>query len=71
MHNLKDGLTVHLVIKSTGQSTQATPNNVTPAPPTTTAPPTQPTTSSTPFGMGGLGGLAGLVQNSFYLFKRY
>jgi len=60
MHNLKDGLTVHLVIKSTGQSTQATPNNVTPAPPTTTAPPTQPTTSSTPFGMGGLGGLAGL-----------
>lgn len=60
MHNLKDGLTVHLVIKSTSRSSQETPNNVTPAPPTTTTPPTQPTTTSTPFGIGGLGGLAGL-----------
>jgi len=60
MHNLKDGLTVHLVIKSTTRSTQESPNNVTSAPPTTTTPPTQPTTSSAPFGIGGLGGLAGL-----------
>ena len=66
MHNLKDGLTVHLVIRASNRSTQETPNNapnVNPSPPQaprTTPPASQPESSSTPFGIGGLGGLAGL-----------
>ncbi|KZS07264.1 ubiquilin-1 isoform X1 [Daphnia magna] len=64
-HNLKDGLTVHLVIKSvnTSRATQETTSNVssntTSQPSTTPSRPTEPSSSS-PFGIGGLGGLAGL-----------
>lgn len=67
-HNLKDGLTVHLVIKSAvsrAGGDQDAPNNAATSIP---ASPSQPTTSpSQPaggmpssFGFGGLGGLAGL-----------
>ena len=66
MHNLKDGLTVHLVIKTSSRSSQETPNNVpATAPQTTPAPATQtPTeTGSAPFGIGGLGGLAGFLSS--------
>ncbi|XP_058796661.1 ubiquilin-1 [Phymastichus coffea] len=52
-HNVKDGLTVHLVIKAPRSA--ATPNNQESAPPRPT-----PDVSSSPFGLGSLGGLAGL-----------
>ena len=62
-HNLKDGLTVHLVIKTGNRTTQESPNNP-PVPPQTTNP-TTPSQSAagtnTPFGIGGLGGLAGIL----------
>lgn len=61
-HNLKDGLTVHLVIKSGNRVSQETPTNAAnPAPQPPTPAPTRPTDPSpSPFGIGGLGGLAGL-----------
>lgn len=66
-HNLKDGLTVHLVIKTGNRTTQESPNNP-PVPPQTTNP-TTPSRSAagtnTPFGIGGLGGLAGLGNLGF------
>lgn len=68
-HNLKDGLTVHLVIKSvnTSRGTQETPSNVTSnttsQPTATPNRPTEPNSSSL-FGVGGLGGLAGLFINT-------
>ena len=64
-HNLKDGLTVHLVIKSgsASRTTQETPSNVSSntmsQPSVTPSRPTEPSPSS-PFGIGGLGGLAGM-----------
>ena len=59
-HNLKDGLTVHLVLKNKSpQDSSSNAANSAPQPPTTA--PTRPTepSSSSPFGIGGLGGLAG------------
>lgn len=53
-HNVKDGMTVHLVIKSGpvgGSSNSAS---------STPAAPQRPDTGSTPFGIGGLGGLPGM-----------
>ncbi|XP_049766030.1 ubiquilin-1 [Schistocerca cancellata] len=54
-HNIKDGLTVHLVIKTTTRNASEQPGT-TPTPPRTTAA----DVSATPFGLGTLGGLAGL-----------
>ena len=67
-HGIKDGLTVHLVIKSTNRSQEqaaqrassnTSPTGSTPPSSTGTQPP-QPDIGQTPFGLGGLGGLAGL-----------
>ncbi|XP_033749151.1 ubiquilin-1-like [Pecten maximus] len=65
-HGIKDGLTVHLVIKSANRSQQqaaeisgaASPSA--PSPVGVTPPAAQPNVGETPFGVGGLGGLAGL-----------
>ncbi|OWF54142.1 ubiquilin-1-like [Mizuhopecten yessoensis] len=66
-HGIKDGLTVHLVIKSANRSQQqaaevsgaASPSA--PSPAVGVQPPVgQPNVGETPFGVGGLGGLAGL-----------
>lgn len=64
-YNLKDGLTVHLVIKSSNRATQDAPNYTpaqAPAPaapaPATASPVSEPGLS--PFGIGGLGGLSGI-----------
>ncbi|XP_014238370.1 ubiquilin-1 [Trichogramma pretiosum] len=58
-HNIKDGLTVHLVIKaprsSAGQNNQESGGVSSTTPDAPTANP-----SASPFGLGGLGGLAGL-----------
>lgn len=65
-HGIKDGLTVHLVIKSTNRSQEQAAQRATQSPGTgtssgsTTTGPSQPDVSQTPFGLGGLGGLAGL-----------
>ncbi|XP_065349017.1 ubiquilin-1 isoform X1 [Cloeon dipterum] len=50
-HNLKDGLTIHLVIKSPPTNQSASSSSA-PRPPADI--------SATPFGLGGMGGLAGL-----------
>nr|CAD7432863.1 unnamed protein product [Timema monikensis] len=50
-HNIKDGLTVHLVIKTTTRSSDSTSANQ-PRPPADVG--------ATPFGLGSLGGLGGL-----------
>ncbi|GAB6023079.1 hypothetical protein CHUAL_007170 [Chamberlinius hualienensis] len=50
-HGITDGLTVHLVIKSSNREQQQRPQE-------SARPP--PDISATPFGLGGLGGLAGL-----------
>nr|CAD7447070.1 unnamed protein product [Timema bartmani] len=50
-HNIKDGLTVHLVIKTTTRSSDNTSANQ-PRPPADVG--------ATPFGLGSLGGLGGL-----------
>ncbi|CAB3369617.1 Hypothetical predicted protein [Cloeon dipterum] len=50
-HNLKDGLTIHLVIKS-APTNQSASSSSAPRPPADI--------SATPFGLGGMGGLAGL-----------
>ncbi|KAK7116329.1 ubiquilin-1-like [Littorina saxatilis] len=52
-HGIKDGLTVHLVIKTTRQPEAA------PATPTPSGPP-QPDVSQSPFGLGSMGGLPGI-----------
>lgn len=66
-HGIKDGLTVHLVIKSTNRSQEQAANRATSSPsssggstPSTGTQPTPPNIGQTPFGLGGLGGLAGL-----------
>ncbi|KAK7476132.1 hypothetical protein BaRGS_00032625 [Batillaria attramentaria] len=63
-HGIKDGLTVHLVIKTTNRQPVASP-----PPDTATAPsgPPPPDVSQSPFGlagMGGLGGVSGLGMGS-------
>lgn len=59
-HNLKDGLTIHLVIKSGNKPTQETQSNVSAAPSQqTTTPSRPPEATPSSFGIGGLGGLAG------------
>ncbi|XP_056021655.1 ubiquilin-1-like [Ostrea edulis] len=64
-HGIKDGLTVHLVIKSSNRSQeQAAQRATAPTTTETTRTPSSggdtPNLSQTPFGLGGLGGLAGL-----------
>ncbi|XP_061172215.1 ubiquilin-1-like [Saccostrea echinata] len=64
-HGIKDGLTVHLVIKSSNRSQEqaaqrTTAPSSTSTPGTTTSGGETPNLSQTPFGLGGLGGLAGL-----------
>lgn len=54
-HNIKDGLTVHLVIKTTTRNASEQPGTA-PTPPRTSAP----DIGATPFGLGTLGGLPGL-----------
>jgi len=60
-HNVKDGMTVHLVIKQGGAAAAApaapSPTPA-PAPPTSGAPPPDPAQS--PFGLGGFGGIPGM-----------
>ncbi|XP_012525444.1 ubiquilin-1 [Monomorium pharaonis] len=58
-HNIKDGLTVHLVIKAprTATATQNQESNSVPRP--------QADISATPFGLGSLGGLMGLESLGF------
>ncbi|XP_052100672.1 ubiquilin-1-like isoform X2 [Mytilus californianus] len=67
-HQIKDGLTVHLVIKSSNRSQEQAAQRAAPASspsaggttiPSST-PGSQPDVGQTPFGLGGLGGLAGL-----------
>lgn len=56
-HNIKDGMTVHLVIRSGGTSGGSSNQEANSAPP-----PQQPQSnpSQTPFGLGGIGGLPGM-----------
>ncbi|KAL5005433.1 hypothetical protein ScPMuIL_018889 [Solemya velum] len=60
-HGIKDGLTVHLVVKSANkaqdQAAQRPASDTTPSGTTT---PSQPDVGATPFGLGSLGGLAGM-----------
>ncbi|XP_052796681.1 ubiquilin-1-like [Mya arenaria] len=64
-HGIKDGLTIHLVIKSANKTTAASPGPAD-TPTTTTTPsvppsrPAAPDVSASPFGLGSMGGLAGL-----------
>ncbi|XP_046555172.1 ubiquilin-1-like [Haliotis rubra] len=58
-HGIKDGLTVHLVVKSANRNNESSSSR--PAATTTSQPPpSQPNVSASPLGLGGLGGLAGL-----------
>ncbi|XP_046368742.1 ubiquilin-1-like [Haliotis rufescens] len=58
-HGIKDGLTVHLVVKSANRNNESSSSQ--PAASTTSQPPpSQPNVSASPLGLGGLGGLAGL-----------
>merc|ERR1712215_197103 len=69
-HHVKDGMTVHLVIKQSGSAAASpSPAAASPAPtpaaqPTTTAAPAPgtapPDISQSPFGMGGFGGIPGM-----------
>ncbi|BFY97203.1 hypothetical protein BsWGS_00243 [Bradybaena similaris] len=54
-HGIKNGLTVHLVIKSVNRTTAETPPNL-----TSSSGSAAPDVSQTPFNLGGIGGLAGL-----------
>ncbi|CAG5122121.1 unnamed protein product [Candidula unifasciata] len=54
-HGIKNGLTVHLVIKSVNRTASETPPNI-----TSSSASAAPDVSQTPFNLGGLGGLAGL-----------
>jgi len=58
VHNIKDGMTIHLVIKSGPPAG----SNRSPGGTATSPTPTRPTTdpSTTPFGIGGIGGLPGM-----------
>ncbi|KAL4227802.1 Ubiquilin-1 [Mactra antiquata] len=61
-HSIKDGMAVHLVIKSANRTAGTTPSPVPAEAPTTqssNAPPV-PDVSASPFGLGSLGGLAGV-----------
>ncbi|CAL1526136.1 unnamed protein product [Lymnaea stagnalis] len=55
-HGIKDGLTVHLVIKSANRTVPDPPLSRNPSTPANTAP----DVSQTPFNLGGIGGLGGL-----------
>jgi len=59
VHNIKDGMTIHLVIKS---GPPASGSNRSPGGSATSPTPTRPTTdpATTPFGIGGIGGLPGM-----------
>nr|XP_022332282.1 ubiquilin-1-like [Crassostrea virginica] len=65
-HGIKDGLTVHLVIKSSNRSQEqaaqraTAPSNTQTTGSTTSTSSEPPNLAQTPFGLGGLGGLAGL-----------
>jgi len=60
-HGIKDGLTVHLVVKSANRTASSPASNPTTAPSTpNSAPNAAPDVSQTPFGLGGIGGLGGL-----------
>ncbi|XP_023333532.1 ubiquilin-4 [Eurytemora carolleeae] len=63
-HHVKDGMTVHLVIKQTPGSGTTTPSPAgasSPAPSTTPAPPPPAANiGASPFGLGGLGGIGGM-----------
>lgn len=68
-HNVKDGMTVHLVIKQGGAASPSNTAVAAPAPssaPTNTSTPSSTSTPSdpaqSPFGLGGFGGLAGMGQ---------
>jgi len=58
VHNIKDGMTIHLVIKSGppagGQANRSPSGQV------TSQTPTRPDPGTTPFGIGGIGGLPGM-----------
>ncbi|XP_059179666.1 ubiquilin-1-like [Physella acuta] len=54
-HGIKDGLTVHLVIKSANRTVPDPPPRT-----STATPQTAPDISQTPFSLGGIGGLGGL-----------
>jgi len=70
-HNVKDGMTVHLVIKQGGAAAPS-PTTAAPSPaPAAAAPNSTPSTSTgasppdpnlSPFGLGGFGGIAGMGQ---------
>lgn len=69
-HNLKDGLTVHLVIKSADRAAQDTPSNISSTPTQPAASPSRPAEpTASPFGIGGLGGLAGSTFNNRILLN--
>jgi ubiquilin len=57
-HGIKDGLTVHLVIKSANKSQEQAAQRAQPT--NDSSQPSQPSVGSSPFGLGSLGGLAGL-----------
>lgn len=65
-HHVKDGMTVHLVIKQSGGSSSGSPAGAAPAtsPTPTTQSSTQaqspPNIQASPFGLGGFGGIPGL-----------
>jgi len=62
-HGIKDGMTVHLVIKSVNRTAAAAPSSTTSSSTTGTPTPSstpRPDVSATPFGLGSLGGLAGV-----------
>jgi len=66
-HNVKDGMTVHLVIKQGGAAASASSTPATTAPSATTASavnstPSPPDPTQSPFGLGGFGGIAGMGQ---------
>lgn len=58
-HNIKDGLTVHLVIKAAPRPEQEAPNR----------PPAD--ISATPFGLNQLGGLSGKYPHDYFEIQSY
>lgn len=62
-HHIKDGMTVHLVIKSGGSQPSNRPAAASSGSASAEAPrPPPPNPSQTPFGLGGLGGLPGMAN---------
>lgn len=59
-HGIKDGLTVHLVIKSVNKTQEQAATRAAQSGQQPDGPPAPPDVSATPFGLGGLGGLPGL-----------